>query len=242
MRNLAVIIFSSLVGFASLANQGQDLDRADILKNEIIDLARKYEQLALIDREGDEDLKKQESLEVLVEELIELKPQPEVKDRIGLIVGVWRQIWGPYNYRSEERIVPEDTIVDEIYQAVFSDGYYYNVSPNRLFNRFEYISLLRGEYTISESNPNGLNVEFTGLRFNRVRPDNMPIWALASLAESNNLPQPFNIVPDFIVQNNFQGGTLVEVYTDSDLRILYGTNDTDFNVPFIYIMEKVGEL
>lgn len=240
MKLISIILISTFVSLGALANEA--VDRTQELKSEILELARKYEQLALIEREGDEDLKKQESLEVLVEELIALNPQSKVEERIDLIVGVWRQVWGPYNYRSEERIVPEGTYVDEIYQAVFSDGYYYNVSPSKLVGRFEYISLLRGEYTLSATNPNGLDVQFTGLRFNRVRPKNMPIWDLAPLAESNDLPQPFNLLPDFIVQNNFQGGTLVEVYTDSNLRILYGTNDRDFSVPFIYVMERVADL
>ena len=39
-------------------------------------------------------------------------------------------MWGPYDYRNEKRGVDPELGVDEIYQIVFKDGYYYNVSPN----------------------------------------------------------------------------------------------------------------
>lgn len=239
MKLILITLISTF--FTSQAFAIDSEKRIEELKKQIFELAGKYEQLAA-QGEGDEDLSKQASLEALVFELIQLNPQPKVEDRISLIVGVWRQVWGPYNYRSADRIVPEGTYVKEIYQTVFADGFYYNVSPSKLFNTFEYISLLRGEYTLSDTNLNGLDVRFTNLRYNRIRPNNINIWELAALAETGNLPQPFNIFPDFIVQNNFEGGTLNEVYTDSDMRVLYGTSSSSFVVPFIYIMEKVDEL
>ncbi len=211
------------------------------LKAEILALASEYGRLALEEREGDETLEKQNSLVPLVNRLIALNPQPPASERISTIAGVWRQVWGPYNYRSEERIVTDEFKVDEIYQVVFEEGYYYNVSPSKFFF-FEYISLLRGEFSISETKPNGLDVRFTNLDFNFTRPKNAPIWELAALAESKDLPRPFNIFPDHIVENNFEGGTLNEVYTDETLRILYGTSEGSFKVPFIYIMERVSDL
>jgi|GEM_PF-828712 len=211
------------------------------LKAEILDLANEYGRLALEEREGDETLEKQNTLVPLVNRLIDLNPQPPASERISTIAGVWKQVWGPYNYKSEERIVTDDFKVDEIYQVVFEEGHYYNVSPNKFFF-FEYISLLRGEFSLSETNPNGLDVRFTNLDFNLGRPKNTPIWELASLAEAEDLPRPFNVFPNHIVENNFEGGTLNEVYTDETLRILYGTSEGSFKVPFIYIMERVVEL
>jgi len=239
---MKLLILTILLSFNYYSLADENSDNVEDLKKQILELAESYEEAAFLYQEGDEDLKKQKSLEPLVNELIGLKPQVPVRERLDLVTGVWRQVWGPYNYQTAERIVPNGTYVKEIYQTVFKEGYYYNVSPSAFFGRFEYVPLLRGEFDFSETNPNGLDVQFTGFRFNRVRPNDIPIWELAALAEASNLPQPFfNVVPDFIVRR-FEGGTLDEIYTDETMRILYGRNDGNFKIPFIYIMEKVAEL
>ena len=47
------------------------------------------------------------------------------------------------------------------------------------------------------------------------------------------------IVPSIIVKLFFGSGALREVYTDTNLRILYGSNGKDFTKEAIYIMTRV---
>jgi hypothetical protein len=47
-----------------------------------------------------------------------------------------------------------------------------------------------------------------------------------------------NIVPTWVVKVFFGGGALKEVYTDADLRILYGARSNRFERPALYIMKR----
>ncbi len=221
--------------FAPHANaQAADTVEISELKAEIISLAETFQG------QGDEDFSKQNQLQILVDQLLELNPQAPIQDRLPLLYGTWYQVWGPYNYTSPERIVDPELGVKEIYQVVSPEGHYYNVSPNYRDGDLskERIGLLRGEYTLSKDSPNGLDVKFTKFPGVSKRPTDKPIWELASQAEEGTLQNGITIVPTFVVRWFFGGGTLVEVYTDQDLRITYGTNSKNFKEPFLYIMTK----
>lgn len=228
------ILFSLLVVFGvqvSFADQSPAEIKAEILK-----LAKSYEG------QGDPDFSRQKSLEVLVQKLLKASPQPPVAQRLPLLYGVWKQVWGPYDYRNNKRGVDPTLEVKEIYQAVFPGGYYYNVSPiykngDRTKSR---IGLLRGEYRQDSRNLNALNVKFTRYPGVKNRPaDGSPIWDLAVLAEEGRLEGKITIVPTFVVKLFFSGGALNEIYTDEDTRILYGANNTEFKNPYLYVMTRV---
>ena len=187
--------------------------------------------------QGDPDFSKQRTLEVLVTELLAAAPQPPVKDRLDLLAGPWYQVWGPYDYRGNDRGTVDPKItVDEIYQVVFRDGYYYNVNPVRGKDR---IALLRGEFQLVPDKPDMLRVRFTRFPGNKGRPADIPIWELAAMAEAGKLPAKTTIVPGFIVRWFFGGGALREVYTDADMRITYGGDSVDDRADeHIYIMTR----
>lgn len=173
-------------------------------------------------------------MNVLVEELLNVAPQSPVKQRLHLLEGAWRQIWGPYDYRNKKRGVDPDIKADEIYQVIFKDGYYYNINP---VANSQKIVLLRGEYKMVSDDSDFLKVRFTAFLGNLGRPEYMKIYELAALAETGKLPNPITIVPKFIVRLFFGGGALREVYTDHDLRITYGGNNIKNRADeFIYIM------
>ncbi len=204
---------------------------AAAIKADILAMAQRYVG------QGDPDFKKQRALEVLVAELLTAAPQPPVKDRLDLLAGPWHQVWGPYDYRGGDRgsVDPKIT-VDEIYQVVFRDGYYYNVNPVRGKAR---IALLRGEYQLVPGHADMLKVRFTRFPGNKGRPEDIPLWELAAMAEAGTLPAKTTIVPGFIVRWFFGGGYLREVYTDEDMRITYGGDDVDDRrEEHIYIMTR----
>jgi hypothetical protein len=209
-------------------------DAVAIAKSNLIAAAQKYEG------QGDPDYKIQNELQPLVDKLLAVAPkQGPIKDRLPILAGTWKQVWGPYDYRNSNRGVDPELGVLEIYQVVSAAGYYYNVSPqykNGDKNK-QRIGLLRGEFTISSKDPNGLDVEFKRFKGVEGRPVE-DIWNLAALSESGLLKEQITIVPTLIVKLFFGGGTLIEVYTDKDLRILYGTSGR-FTKPYLYIMTRV---
>lgn len=206
------------------------------IKMELITTAQKYEGL------GDPDFKIQNTLEPIVKKLLATAPpQKPIKDRIPVLAGTWKQVWGPYDYRNGDRGVDPELGVLEIYQMVSSDGYYYNVSPqykNGDKNQ-ERIGLLRGEFELNKKDDNALDVEFVSFKGVEGRPTDK-IWTLAALSEAGTLENEITIVPSWIVKLFFGGGTLIEVYTDADLRVLYGTGG-QFDEPYLYVMTRVKE-
>jgi hypothetical protein len=205
------------------------------LKQEILELAQAYAG------QGDPDFSKQKSLDPLVKRLTALTSPPPVKERLNLLHGTWKQVWGPYDYRDRKRGVDPELGIDEIYQVVFPGGYYYNVAP--LYEKGDKskmrVALLRGEYRLDGRGTELLRVKFTRYPGVKGRPADTPLWELASLAESGRLENRTTIVPTFIVKLFFGGGVLREVYTDEDLRILYGSDGKNFDREFIYVMTRV---
>jgi hypothetical protein len=193
--------------------------------------------------QGDPDFSRQKALEPLVQQLLAANPQAPLSARLPLLYGAWKQVWGPYNYKSKKRDVDPEIGVDEIYQVVFAGGYYYNVTPlykngNRAAER---IGLLRGEFKPDPQHPNSLLVHFTNFPGLSARPQSgPPLPALPALVETGKLVADTAIVPSWIVRWFFGSGALNEVYTDADLRILYGTGSDQLDRPALYVMTRVG--
>lgn len=239
MNKLVIAMMSLAVSVSSLAFATEGYDHADEikdLKTQIVALAQSYQG------QGDPDFSKQKSLDVLVAKLLAVSPQSPVKERLPFLYGAWKQVWGPYDYRNDDRGVDPQLGVAEIYQVVFEDGYYYNVAPSYKKGRIESerIGLLRGEFKLDGEESNLLRVRFTTSTGLDSRPADLPLWDLPSLAESNELEGEVTRVPSLLVRLLFGGGALREVYTDNDLRILYGSNGSNFKNEFIYVMTKVN--
>jgi hypothetical protein len=145
-----------------------------------------------------------------------------------------------YDYRNKKRGIDPNLGIDEIYQVVSKDGYYYNVSP--LYKggdrSRERIGLLRGEYELDATQQNRIRVHFTRYPGLEKRPTDRPIWVLAKETEKSSLPDEITIVPTWIVWLFFGGGALDEVYTDGDMRIAYGS-DNRGNARSLYVMTRV---
>lgn len=229
----ALALFLSVYPMISFAQTQPDVSE---LKAQIVSLAASFSG------QGDPDFSKQKSLEVLVQRLIEKNPMPPVKERIDTIAGVWKQVWGPYDYRNEDRGVDPELGTGEIYQVVSKDGYYYNVSPlykNGDRNK-ERIGLLRGEFVLDKKSNDQLRVKFIRYPGVEPRPSNVNIWELAAQAEAGTLENEISIVPTWIVRLFFNSGFLREVYTDGDLRLVYGSSTRASSKPALYVMTRVN--
>ncbi len=233
-KKMTIVLLVAFICQSSFAS-GVDKDIAE-LKNEILAIAKSYEG------QGDPDQAKQKTIDPLVEKLVALKPMPPVKDRISILAGAWKQVWGPYEYKNNDGSVDPTIGIYEIYQVVFADGYYYNVAPYYPGEdkSKEQVGLLRGEFKLDSTDANGLNVKFTDYPGVDPRPTNTNIWELAALAESGQLQNEITIVPSFIVKLFFGGGKLEEVYTDEDVRILYGTAAKAGSRRSLYVMTRAN--
>lgn len=218
----------------TFANYDEDIR---ILKQKIVTTAEKYQG------QGDPEFKIQKELEPFVNKLLLLKPQSDVNERLPLLFGVWKQVWGPYDYRNNNRGVDPTLNPKEIYQVVAPEGFYYNVSPNMDLKtkKEKNINYLKGKYILSSKDPVGLDVKFVKFIGMKNRPSERPIYKYVEEAERNQLPNQITVVPKIIVKLFFGGGTLREVYTDESLRILYGSNGSEFKNQYLYIMTKVDE-
>ena len=234
MKASALIFMISMLLSSICLAKDLNIMTLEELKTELVTRAAKYTG------KGDPDFKIQNELEPFVKRMIELNPQPPVKDRLSLIYGVWKQIWGPYDYKNDDRQVDPTLGVNEIYQVVDPDGFYYNVSPNYKKGnpKKEKINYLKGQYRLSKTNPNGLDVKFRKFPGMSKRPTDRAIYDFVNEAEDGTLPNQITIVPTFIVRLFFGGGTLVEVYTDETIRILYASNKDEFKRGYLYVMVR----
>ncbi|MFZ4715431.1 MAG: hypothetical protein ACOYL6_17030 [Bacteriovoracaceae bacterium] len=233
MKSIIMTLAIILSG-QTFANNYEDIK---VLKELIVKTAGKYQGL------GDPDFKIQNELEPLVNKLLTLQPQTTVINRLPLIFGVWKQVWGPYEYRKNDRSVDPTLNPKEIYQVVSPEGFYYNVSPNLdpKGRKEKNINYLKGKYVLSKKDPNGLDVKFVKFIGMKTRPTEKAIYQYVEEAERNQLPTQITIVPKLIVKLFFGGGTLREIYTDEDLRILYGSNNKEFKNQYLYIMTRVND-
>ncbi|MFN9068907.1 MAG: PAP/fibrillin family protein, partial [Bdellovibrionales bacterium] len=183
---------------------------------------------------------KQRALEDLVEQLLIINPQPTIKDRLPLLKGAWKQVWGPYEYRKNNRGVDPTLDFNNIYQVVF-DGYYYNVNPSLDRNGLpKKIVLLRGAFSLDPDTTDSLIARFTDLKEIKSLPQNgLQFKDLPALSESKKLVGERRTLPKFLVKLFFGGGTLKEVYTDHNLRILFGSGQNEAVSNYIYIMRRV---
>lgn len=55
---------------------------------------------------------------------------------------------------------------------------------------------------------------------------------------SDRLKNRSTPLPGFLVRLLFGGGALREIYTDEDMRIVYGSNGKNFTKDFIYVMTR----
>jgi hypothetical protein len=190
---------------------------------------------------GDPDRRHQATLNVLVNQLLAACPQAPIQDRLPLLAGPWQQVWGPYTYRGSDRGVDPRLDPNNIYQVVFQQGFYYNVSPDRdrLGRPKDRTILLRGEYKLDPKRPNVINVRFTNLRaVPGIQRTPYAYTQLPILFETGRIKDT-TLLPPFFVRLFFGGGSLQEVYTDQDLRITYGSDKNNLKDNYLYILKRV---
>jgi hypothetical protein len=237
VSRLSLFVVLACVANISAQATCKDDAQAQALKKEILYQAEAWQG------QGDLDGSKQAALTNKVNQLLQLCPQSSVQERLPIIAGAWQQVWGPYTYRDNSRGIDPHLDPKRIYQVVFKDGYYYNVSPSldSKGTPKNQTVLLRGEYQVNKlpKDKNVLAIHFTNLR--RVEgdpPQGMTYESLPALAEAHQIQQS-TVLPSFFVRLFFGGGFLREVYTDEDVRITYGAKKSSFKDSYLYILKRI---
>jgi len=211
------------------------LNTVDELKTEILKISQSFQG------QGDPDFAIQDLLTPYVDKLIQVAPpQKPAAQRLDVIAGRWQQVWGPYEFRKNDGSVEPTLDPTKVFQVVFEDGYYYNVSNNFRENtqRTKNTGLLRGEFEAGEGN--FLNVQFTNLcRINRQPLPGQLYTDLPALAEAGDLANVQTVLPGFLVRWFLGSGQLEEVYTDEDIRLAYGRGEDQVGRPSLFVLKRV---
>lgn len=213
-------------------------DQIDAQKRQILELAQSFSG------QGDPDFSKQHALEALITPLLALAPQPPVSQRLELLAAAWRQVWGPYDYTGSGRGVDPALAANEIYQVVFREGFYYNVTPLWAGGNpaREDIALLKGRFRVDRQASDVLRVRFVEYPGFSERPAGFELWQLPAALETGVLVNDINILPAAAVKLFFGSGALREIYTDADMRLVYGASSTGFEDAYLYVMTRSGDV
>jgi hypothetical protein len=218
------LIISSLL-FSSLVFSAENQDvRVLEIKKEIISMAKSFEG------KPDVDGKLQSALEEKVEQLEKIIPYSTMEEKASKIVGAWRQVFGPYSKKADGKI-PSSSVTDHIYQVILPNGYFYNVALAEGLG-LKAVILLKGKYVVDAESIKATFVR-NSLLFKNL-PSDESYYLLPEKLEKNEIKVidlPKSIPPVGTT------GELLEVYADSEIRILRGKSPT-FKKVALLIMEK----
>ncbi|WP_404421396.1 hypothetical protein [Nibricoccus sp. IMCC34717] len=206
------------------------------VKAEILRLASSFSG------KGDPDFQLQRQLDPLVERLVALSQPAAVGKRAVLLEGTWKQVWGPYNYRSLDRSVDPALDTASIYQFVEGNRRYANVcivfdSADRARPR---VSLLRGELQPGDR-ADSLAYSFTGYySLPGVDPASLRLADLPRRFAAGELTAARPVMPGWLVRLLSTDGVLREVYTDETLRLLYAHPHGKPEKAHLYVMTRVA--
>lgn len=226
---LMIAAVSTMVG--GYASSAFALRAPEEIKSEILTVARSFQG------QGDPDFSKQAKLDGLVKELLSVSPpQVRVADRLNLLTGAWKQVFGPYVFNSSRgttRLID----ADNIYQIIKPNGVYFNVARTPFLGK-SLTTVFEGQYkVIGEETLSAQFVKMTLLWGAQASPQayvGLPDKIMAGTA-----PNVIKI-PGFLSRSVMnQKGTLKEVYTDADLRLMYGSTDDGVLKDFVYVLQRV---
>jgi hypothetical protein len=196
------------------------------LKSFIVNTARSFQGKCDADDNRPEFRQK---LENLVSVLLKLAPKQTEAEKLPKVAGGWQQVWADQSGGAPGTCVS----AKDIYQVVFSEGYYWNISKNITSNG-EALGLLRGTYEVL---PELLRIEFTDQAFSPVYPPKgtklVELAAKAERREFTALPKNFPVGLK---------GDLANIYVDDTLRVVRGKSDLTPNTTSLFILVRADKI
>jgi len=219
---LAVALFSPFTSQAETsAAEAVKAQRIRELKKEILRIAEQASGKVVYDNE-DNDPRVRARLMPLVQELISLAPARTQQQLLPDVVGVWKSVWSDLTYYS-----PSVPLANGMYQVVFPNGFYYNLSAYD-GPQGTYMGVLRGTFVVAEP---ALQIQFVkATRTPEVMPRGADVATLAMRAELGvyDVEVDPNNAPAIGFRTDFR-----QEYVDEELRIGTGSVSSGFDTLFI---------
>jgi PAP_fibrillin len=157
--------------------------------------------------------------------------------KLPLIKGAWKQSWSDFPFMMNGFNKMD---LNQVYQVVSEDGYYYNLGDSTAFFFLGTTGVLRGAYT---TNGTKLNIEFTnvGFKFGRLS-KSRDLVSYASAFEAGTTTS-IGIPGGGRAPKGPVGikGTLETLYADADLRIERGTQTAFTDESGAVLIPGIGE-
>ncbi len=212
---LAIFLFSLLLSSCDIIddNTGTPNPTISILKKSIFQISD--DARGQCDDE-DNDPEVREKLNRLVNALTKIAPNRTEAEKLPQVLGVWKQVWSdsPFTGSFDGCLK-----ADELYQIVFEDNFYYNISEIST----EFASLITVGKGLYDDQGDFLSVIFdkNDIIEGELDDENPIIEELALASENGELEPVFSIpVPD-------ETFVLVNVYVDDTLRIVADATNID---------------
>ena len=218
----ALVLGPSLALARSVLSEGAPLDqpdRATQLQIEIFEIA----QANTFRTDNLDSVHTQ--LQPLVDELVKLTPARTETEKLSEVVGSWRNVWTDLKF-------DPSTDLTQIYQVVFADGYYYNISRERAAEG-DRTSFLRGAFF---DNTDFLNIQFTReFTIQGWLPQGTNLVKIGADAESGSLGG-VDVADSRAVGIT---GQLYNSYVNGDFRIVQGSSSNRPTEKGLYILTRV---
>jgi hypothetical protein len=207
---------------------GVSIEPAEVttLKAAIVNTAKSFQGKCDADDNLPEFRKK---LDPLINRLVEITPKQTEAQKLPRVAGGWQQVWADQVGGAPGTCVSGS----DIYQVVFREGYYWNISKN-ITASGQSLGLLRGTYQVL---PDLLRIEFTDLAFSpKYPPVGTDLVKLATRAEQREFTAFPKVFPVGLK------GDLANVYVDRSIRIVRGKSDADANTTSLFILVKATSI
>lgn len=230
MKHFIKIIGVSTLGLMQPTFGQSNASERDQLKQEIIELARSYDQRDELLDEA------RATLDPLVERLSEYNELNTIEDQLPVLVGAWKEIWS-----DEREPGPPFITVDrkQTYQVIYPEGFFYNVSE--LYRPLgKSTGVLKGTFATTDDLK--LKIEFVQVK-SRIRglPNNADLQELTDGFEAGR--GAFDPPGDETFPNGPVGvkGYLENIYLDDSFRVAI-EKDLDLNVRALFILERAEKV
>lgn len=193
------------------------------LKKQILDISKQASGKVKYDNE-DNDPKVRVQLDILIDELVKIAPVKSQAEKLNRVVGVWKSVWSDLNFFGEA------PLADSVYQVVFPDNYYYNLSNYDSPTAGHYAGIIKGVFTVQEP---ALKIKFVKFsKYSKPFLVGSDLATLAMRAELGEYDEQIEQSPGLGFESSFE-----QVYVDEQIRIGLGRNFDGFNT--LFILERV---
>lgn len=220
MKAIIIVLIGMIASTQSVASTADcSASRIESLKKEILKIGEKASGKVKYDNE-DNDPAVRAKLDALIAELKLIAPAKTQAENLKRVVGAWKSVWSDLGYNFGDA-----PLANSVYQVVFPDGYYYNLSNFDSKGKKPYAGVIKGEFQLTEP---ALKIKFVLFAENEIPfKKGSDLATLAMRAELGEFDKNVGS-PALGFESIFE-----QVYVDEDIRIATGLNFDGSNTLFV---------